>query len=116
MNLALGEGTKYQSNQAQPSRAYFTQKTNQLLYFDVKQLIGWKDGSSNLLVEPTEYDCLHKVRQLNVDAASIHELYPGGVTVCGSGSIWNDMVLSPSRVSVQSELKATIQAIESRAS
>ncbi|KAF3333079.1 Zeta toxin [Carex littledalei] len=79
------------------------------------KLIGWKDGSSNLLVEPTEYDCLHKVSQLNVDAASIHELYPGGVTVCGSGSIWNDMILSPSRVSVQSKLKARIQAVESRA-
>lgn len=85
------------------------------IYLHVKQLIGWKDGGSNLLVEPLEYDCLQKVRQLNEDAASIHELYTGGVTVCGSGSIWNDMVMSPSRASVQSELKATIQAVESRA-
>jgi hypothetical protein len=81
----------------------------------VNQLIGWKDGGSSLLVEPAEYDCLKKVKELNEDAASIHELYPGGETVCGSGSIWNDMVMSPSRASAQSQLKAAIQAIESPA-
>ncbi|KAJ4782871.1 P-loop containing nucleoside triphosphate hydrolases superfamily protein [Rhynchospora pubera] len=79
------------------------------------KLIGWKDGSSDLLVEPKEYDCLQKVRELNDEAASIYELYPDGATKCGSGSVWDDMVLSPSRASVHSELKAKIEAVESRA-
>ncbi|WOL08004.1 hypothetical protein Cni_G16755 [Canna indica] len=80
------------------------------------ELIGWKDGSSNLLVEPKEIDCLEKVSKLNDDANSIYELYSHANTNCGSGSVWDDMVMSPTRALIQQELKAAIKEIESRES
>ncbi|KAJ3698825.1 hypothetical protein LUZ61_002530 [Rhynchospora tenuis] len=78
------------------------------------KLIGLKCESSHLLVDPNEIGCLEKVCALNEDAKSIHELYPDGNTVCGSTSVWNDLVMCPSRALVQQELKAAIKNIESR--
>ncbi|KAJ0982400.1 hypothetical protein J5N97_010655 [Dioscorea zingiberensis] len=80
------------------------------------KLIAWKDGDSSLLIEPREFTCLEKVANLNEDADSVHELYPQADTNCGSGSIWNDMVISPLRSSSQQELKIAIQMIENHAS
>ncbi|KAJ3674703.1 hypothetical protein LUZ60_005319 [Juncus effusus] len=76
------------------------------------KLIAWKDGSSNLLVDETEFGCLEKVSNLNDDATSIYELYPNGETTCGSGSVWTELVLSPSRAAIQQELKTAIKSIE----
>ncbi|RWW72448.1 hypothetical protein BHE74_00019743 [Ensete ventricosum] len=79
-------------------------------------LIGWKDGSSNLLVDPQEIICLEKLSKVNEDANSIYELYPQADTSSGSGFIWDEMVISPTRESIQQELKAAIKRIESPAS
>ncbi|TVT98867.1 hypothetical protein EJB05_55805, partial [Eragrostis curvula] len=76
------------------------------------QLIAWKDGNSSLLVEPREIDCLDKVSNLNEDATSVHDLYPDGTTTCGSRSIWEDMVVSPSRAAIQRELREAIRSLE----
>ncbi|KAJ8470190.1 hypothetical protein OPV22_024533 [Ensete ventricosum] len=80
------------------------------------KLIGWKDGSSSLLVDPREISCLENVSELNEDADSIYQLYPRSNTSCGSASFWNEMVMSPTRAPIQQELKAAVNAIESRGS
>jgi hypothetical protein len=80
------------------------------------QLIAWKDGiNSSLLVEPGEIDCLEKVSRLNEDATSVHDLYPDGTTTCGSRSIWEDMIASPSRAATQRELREAISSAEEEA-
>ncbi|XP_062211854.1 calmodulin calcium-dependent NAD kinase-like [Phragmites australis] len=77
------------------------------------KLIAWKDGiNSSLLVEPREFDCVEKVSNLNVDATSVHDLYPDGTTTCGSRSIWDDMIASPSRATIQLELQEAIRSME----
>ncbi|XP_078176258.1 calmodulin calcium-dependent NAD kinase-like [Carex rostrata] len=80
------------------------------------KLIGMKCEGSELLVDPKEIGCLEKVSALNEDANSVHELYPDGSTVCGSTSVWNNLVICPSRALVQQELKAVIEVIESQSS
>ncbi|XP_022727861.1 uncharacterized protein LOC111283525 isoform X2 [Durio zibethinus] len=76
------------------------------------KLIGWKDRDKTLLVDPDEIGCLKKVSRLNEEAESIYELYKYPNPACESGSIWKDIVLSPSRLNVQQELKYTIQKVE----
>ena len=78
----------------------------------VLQLIGWKDGENDILVDPQEIDCLTKVSKLNEDADSIYELYPEADPTCGSGSIWNKVVMAPSRARLQHELRIAIQKLE----
>lgn len=78
----------------------------------VMQLIGWKDGDNNILVDPQEINCLSKVSKLNEDADSIYELYPEADPTSGSGSIWNEVVMAPSRAHLQHELKIAIQKLE----
>uniref|UniRef100_A0ACD5W849 Uncharacterized protein n=1 Tax=Avena sativa TaxID=4498 RepID=A0ACD5W849_AVESA len=74
------------------------------------QLIAWKGGiNSSLLVEPNEIDCLDKVGNLNENATSLHDLYPGGATTCGSRSIWDDMIVAPSRALIQKEIREAIR-------
>ncbi|XP_026659412.2 uncharacterized protein LOC103704593 isoform X2 [Phoenix dactylifera] len=80
------------------------------------KLIARKDVDSNLLVNPQEFSCLERVSKLNEEANSICELYPHGDTGCGSRSIWHDIVMSPSRKSIQRELKAAVQMIEKQSS
>ena len=76
------------------------------------QLIAWKEGSSSLLVEPREIGCLEKVSSLDENATSVHDLYPGGATTCGSRFIWDDMVAAPSRAAIQRELREAIRSME----
>lgn len=76
------------------------------------KLIGWKDKDKNLLVDPDEIKCLKIVGRLNDEGDSIYELYKNPHPACESGSIWNDIVLSPSRLNIQKELKFAIQKIE----
>lgn len=73
------------------------------------KLIAWKDGASNLLVDSEEIDILNKVCSLNEDADSIYGLYPHE-SYTKYGLI--DMVLSPSRVVMQKELKVIIEEFE----
>ncbi|GJM89013.1 hypothetical protein PR202_ga05608 [Eleusine coracana subsp. coracana] len=78
------------------------------------KLIGWKDGESSLLVDPEEIGCLERVRSLNEEANCVHDLYDDEQPASGSSSMWQDLVMSPSRASVQRELKAAIQNNEAR--
>lgn len=75
-------------------------------------MIGWKDRDKTLLVDPDEIDCLKRVGRLNDEANSINELYKAPNPACEAGSIWKDIVLSPSRANVQQELKYSIQKVE----
>lgn len=76
------------------------------------QLIGWKERDRNLLVDPDEIGCLEKVGMLNEEANSIYELYKYPNPACEKGSVWKDIVLSPSRLNIQKELKYSIQKVE----
>ncbi|XP_062019228.1 calmodulin calcium-dependent NAD kinase-like isoform X1 [Rosa rugosa] len=76
------------------------------------KLIGWKDKDKTLLVDPDEIDCLKRVASLNDRATSIYELYKNPNPACQKGSVWKDIVLSPSRLNIQQELKYSIQKVE----
>ncbi|WCJ24429.1 P-loop containing nucleoside triphosphate hydrolases superfamily protein [Euphorbia peplus] len=77
------------------------------------KMIGWKERDRNLLVDPDEIECLSRVGRLNEEADSIYQLYQNPNPACAAGSIWKDIVLSPSRLNIQQELKYCIQKIES---
>ncbi|KAG7653327.1 P-loop containing nucleoside triphosphate hydrolase [Arabidopsis suecica] len=76
------------------------------------KLIGWKEKEKTLLVDTEEIDCLKRVGGLNENADSIYELYRQPNPACETGSIWKDIVLSPSRFNIQQELKYSIQKVE----
>lgn len=76
------------------------------------RLIARKDGDNRLLIDPEEFKCLENVGSLNSDAESIYDLYTDPSPIYESGSVWKDIVLSPSRSTLQSELKMAIQMIE----
>ncbi|KAJ8749484.1 hypothetical protein K2173_025679 [Erythroxylum novogranatense] len=76
------------------------------------KLIGWKERDKTLLVDPDEIDCLKRVGCLNEEAESIYELYKSPNPACAAGSIWKDIVLSPSRLNIQKELKNSIHKVE----
>lgn len=83
-----------------------------MIWFCELKLIGWKEKDKTLLVDPDEIDCLKRVGMLNEEAESIYELYKNPNPACEAGSIWKDIVLSPSRLNIQQELKYTIQKVE----
>lgn len=64
------------------------------------------------MVDPDEIDCLKLVGKLNEEADSIYDLYKHPNPALQAGSIWKDIVLSPSRLNVQKELKYSIQKVE----
>ncbi|XP_073143618.1 calmodulin calcium-dependent NAD kinase isoform X2 [Henckelia pumila] len=76
------------------------------------KLIGWKDKDKTLLVDPDEINCLKVVSKLNDKADSIFELYRRTNPAYKAGSVWKDIVLSPSRLNIQKELKYSIQKVE----
>ncbi|XP_019173922.1 PREDICTED: uncharacterized protein LOC109169505 [Ipomoea nil] len=76
------------------------------------KLIGWKDKDRTLLVDPDEIDVLKVVGRLNENADSIYDLYKHPSPAYQKGSVWKDIVLSPSRLNIQKELKYSIQKIE----
>ncbi|CAJ1976481.1 unnamed protein product [Sphenostylis stenocarpa] len=76
------------------------------------KLIGWKDGDHNLLVDPVDIKCLKTLGSLNAEADSIYELHKESNPITEPGSVWSDIVLSPSRTSDQKELREFIQKIE----
>uniref|UniRef100_K7LK81 Uncharacterized protein n=1 Tax=Glycine max TaxID=3847 RepID=K7LK81_SOYBN len=66
----------------------------------------WKnDGDHNLAVDPKAIKCLERVGKLHKEPSPIIEFV----------SIWNDMVLPPSRQSNQIELSEIIQKIDKSA-
>nr|KYP60837.1 hypothetical protein KK1_023251 [Cajanus cajan] len=76
------------------------------------KLIWWKDDDHNLAEDPKDIEYLEMIRSVNVEANSIYELYKEPNIIMGPGSIWNDIVLSPSRSNDQKELRKSIQEIE----
>lgn len=76
------------------------------------QLIAWRDGNCNLLIDPEEIRCLNVVCSLNEEAESIYELYKNSDLIFQPGSIWKDVVLIPTRHSHLQELKTAIAEIE----
>ncbi|KAI5007293.1 calmodulin calcium-dependent NAD kinase [Hordeum vulgare subsp. vulgare] len=72
------------------------------------KLIAWKDGDSRLLVDVEEIELLDRVSSINEEADCVHELYQNGHPTGGAGSVWEDLVASPVRASIQRELKAAI--------
>ncbi|KAJ9564921.1 hypothetical protein OSB04_000887 [Centaurea solstitialis] len=77
------------------------------------KLIGWKEKEKTLLVDPEEISCLKLIGGLNDKANSIYELYNPN-PAHKSGSVWHDIVMSPTRLSIQKELKHSIQKIEGK--
>ncbi|EYU32994.1 hypothetical protein ABFS82_07G041400 [Erythranthe guttata] len=75
-------------------------------------LIAWKDGDSKLLVDREDINCLTSVSELNDDAESIFELHKGSDRINEPGSVWKDVVLLPTRSSLQLELKNVVKKIE----
>ncbi|KAI6694155.1 hypothetical protein NL676_021865 [Syzygium grande] len=78
-------------------------------------LIAWKDGDSKLLVDPEEIECLATIGKLNPNADSVDELYPDPSPIHVPGSVWNDVVLSPSRPTILSELRTAVKKVENQA-
>lgn len=76
------------------------------------QLIAWKDGDNNLLVDQEEIRWLDLVKSLNDESESIYDVYSDPNAICRSGSIWSDKIMSPTRSSVQDELRNIIRKIE----
>ncbi|MBA0753087.1 hypothetical protein Gogos_020602, partial [Gossypium gossypioides] len=77
------------------------------------QLIAWKDGENKLLIDPDDIKWLSNVSKLNPGADCVNELYNQDPSpVDKPGSVWKDIVLDPSRPTIQFELKASIQRIE----
>ncbi|KAI7751733.1 hypothetical protein M8C21_012815 [Ambrosia artemisiifolia] len=76
------------------------------------KLIGWKDKDKTLLVDPDEINILKTIERLNESANSIYELYKQTNPANEHGSVWNDIVMSPSRLIIQRELKNSIQKSE----
>ncbi|KAK8956082.1 hypothetical protein KSP40_PGU002537 [Platanthera guangdongensis] len=79
-------------------------------------LIGWKEGDSKLLVDPSEIIWLDKVSLLNEDADNVHELYTNppssnSFKTPEPNMVWDDGVLCPSREATQQVLKTALQAI-----
>ncbi|CAA7395294.1 unnamed protein product [Spirodela intermedia] len=74
-------------------------------------LIGWKDGTSGLLIDPEEIGCLHRVAALNEDADNACELY---APLGGLPSVLADAVLSPSRAAVQEDIRTAVEKIENQ--
>ncbi|KAL6614407.1 hypothetical protein ACP70R_036677 [Stipagrostis hirtigluma subsp. patula] len=72
------------------------------------KLIAWKDVDSRLLVDVEEIGLLDRVSRINEEANCVHELYPDGHPTGGVGSVWEELVASPARASIQRELKEAI--------
>lgn len=74
----------------------------------ILQLIEWTNDSHNLQVEREVLKCLKMISSLNTEADSIYELYNETDTT----TVWNDIVLSPSRSNDVEKLRESIQKIE----
>ncbi|TXG72206.1 hypothetical protein EZV62_000785 [Acer yangbiense] len=76
------------------------------------KLIAWKNGDNKLLIDPDEIKCLENVSRLKTNAESVYELCSDPNSIFEPGSVWKDIVLSPTRAALQLELKTSIQRIE----
>ncbi|KAG9142908.1 hypothetical protein Leryth_016273 [Lithospermum erythrorhizon] len=76
------------------------------------KLIGWKGKDKTLLVDLDEIKCLKEIGRMNDQADSIYELYKHEHPANQPGSVWKDIVMSPSRLNIQKELKYSIMKVE----
>ncbi|GAA0139864.1 hypothetical protein LIER_01328 [Lithospermum erythrorhizon] len=76
------------------------------------KLIGWKDKERTLLVDPDEIKCIDELGRMNDQADSIYDLYKQQHPANQPGSVWKDIVMSPSRLNIQKELKYSIMKVE----
>ncbi|KAI3693111.1 hypothetical protein L6452_32941 [Arctium lappa] len=76
------------------------------------KLIGWKDGNSNLLIDRDQIKCLEILMEINDQAGSIYELYANPKKLADLDSVWNEVVLKPTRTYLQRDLKDVIERIE----
>ncbi|CAK8572069.1 unnamed protein product [Lathyrus sativus] len=76
------------------------------------KIIEWKNDSKNLQVDPEVLKLLNTVSNVNTEADSIYELYNEYNYAVRPGSVWNDIVLSPSRSNDKKELREFIQKKE----
>ncbi|CAJ1976480.1 unnamed protein product [Sphenostylis stenocarpa] len=72
----------------------------------------WKKDDDHNLPDRKEINCLEMIGIVNVEADSINELYKEPSPIMRPGSVWKDVVLSPSRSNDQKELRESIQKIE----
>ncbi|KAK3009189.1 hypothetical protein RJ639_013529 [Escallonia herrerae] len=79
-----------------------------------KRFARWKDGDNKLLSDPDEIKCLAAISSLNDEAVSLYELYTPPNLIYEPGSVWKDIVLSPTRASIQLELRAAIENFEKK--
>ncbi|XP_027364602.1 uncharacterized protein LOC113871702 [Abrus precatorius] len=77
-----------------------------------KKLIGRKDCYHDLLVDPEDIECLETIGSLNAEADSIFELHKEPSPIMQPGSVWTEIVQSPSRSRDQEELRESIKKIE----
>ncbi|KAG2402033.1 uncharacterized protein HKW66_Vig0259050 [Vigna angularis] len=89
------------------ARLYFTNAIDH-----PPKLIGWKDGGEDLLVHPQHFKCMERIANLNVEANCIYNLYKESNIIMEPGSIWQEMILAPSRIEDQKELKEAIEKSE----
>ncbi|KAI3829105.1 hypothetical protein L1987_03220 [Smallanthus sonchifolius] len=75
-------------------------------------LIGFKDGSSNLLVDRDQIKCLETLSEINDEADSIYELYADHKMLTDNDSVWKEHVLKPDRIGSQRDLKVVIEKIK----
>ncbi|CAI8603086.1 unnamed protein product [Vicia faba] len=76
------------------------------------KIIEWKNDSNNLQVDPEVLKLLNTISNVNTEADSVYELYNVYNYTVRPGSVWNDIVLSPSRSNDKKELRESIQNIE----
>ncbi|KAL5068350.1 hypothetical protein RYX36_019237 [Vicia faba] len=76
------------------------------------KIIEWKNDSNNLQVDPEVLKLLNTISNVNTEADSVYELYNVYNYTVRPGSVWNDIVLSPSRSNDKKESRESIQNIE----
>ncbi|KAH9322684.1 hypothetical protein KI387_017323 [Taxus chinensis] len=75
-------------------------------------IIGWKEGSSKLLVDPEAIKAVTKLASLNEDARSVYELYNSLNDRNELDNVLKGSILSPERDLHQKQLRTKIQSVE----
>ena len=84
------------------------------LMFQILQLIYRKDSNKSFeMVDPEAHAWLTTLSNLNIDAESVHELYPNSSLFSEPGSILKEMTPTSLRLTCQKELRYVIKKLES---
>ncbi|CAH1429344.1 unnamed protein product [Lactuca virosa] len=78
--------------------------------------IEWKGVDCNLMEDDPDQikclECLNILKDINDEADSINELYADPKMLTNSDSVWNKLVMIPTRTDLQRDLKIVIERIE----